>query len=143
MSVAHRHEISVASGAMSDRIHIRDLTVRGIVGINPDERVNPQEIVVNVGMWADTRPAAKSDDIYDAINYASISQAIRAHITEPQADEAPLLIERMAAELVELIFDIDARIQKVELSVAKTEAVTAVQAVDVTIKRTREEVLGS
>ncbi|NNL48771.1 MAG: dihydroneopterin aldolase, partial [Acidimicrobiia bacterium] len=123
--------------------HIRDLIVRGIVGINPDERINPQEIVVNVTMWADTQAAAKSDDIYDAINYASISQAIRAHISEPKADEAPLLIERMAAELVTLVFDVDPRIREVELSVAKTEAVTAVRAVDVTIKRSREEILGS
>ncbi|MBT8200824.1 MAG: dihydroneopterin aldolase, partial [Acidimicrobiia bacterium] len=105
---------------MTDRIHIRDLIVRGIVGINPDERINPQEIVVNVTMWADTQAAAKSDDIYDAINYASISQAIRAHISEPKADEAPLLIERMAAELVTLVFDVDPRIREVELSVAKT-----------------------
>ncbi|NNC42001.1 MAG: dihydroneopterin aldolase [Acidimicrobiia bacterium] len=128
---------------MTDRIHIRDLVVRGIVGINPDERINPQEIVVNVTMWYDTQAAAKSDDIYDAINYASISQAIRAHISEPKADEAPLLIERMAAELVTLVFDVDPRIREVELSVAKTEAVTAVRAVDVTIKRSREEILGS
>lgn len=128
---------------MTDRIHIRDLVVRGIVGINPDERINPQEIVVDVTMWYDTQAAAKSDDIYDAINYASISQAIRAHISEPKADEAPLLIERMAAELVTLVFDVDPRIREVELSVAKTEAVTAVRAVDVTIKRSREEILGS
>ncbi len=128
---------------MTDRIHIRDLSVRGIVGINPDERINPQEIVVNLTLWTDTTAAAKSDDIYDAINYASISQAIRAHISEPKADEAPLLIERMAAELVALVFDVDPRIREAELSVAKTEAVTAVRSVDVTIRRSREEVLGS
>jgi dihydroneopterin aldolase len=30
-----------------DRIHITDLSVQGILGIKPDERVNPQEILVN------------------------------------------------------------------------------------------------
>ena len=41
-----------------DQILIKDLVVRGIVGINPDERVNRQDILVNVTMWADTSPAA-------------------------------------------------------------------------------------
>jgi len=127
---------------MSDRVSIHDLSVRGIVGINPDERVNPQEIVVNVEMWADTAPAAESDNIEDAINYASISQGIRAHITEPDGDEAPQLIERMAAELIHLVFESDSRIKRAKLSVAKTEAVTQVRAVSVTIKRDRQEVLG-
>ena len=42
-----------------DQIHIKDLVVSGIVGINPDERINPQDILVNVTMWADTRRAAE------------------------------------------------------------------------------------
>ena len=37
-----------------DRIHIRDLSVQGILGIKPDERVNPQEILVNATLWVDT-----------------------------------------------------------------------------------------
>ena len=127
---------------MSDRIFINDLSVRGIVGINPDERINPQEVVVNVEMWVDTAPAAASDNIEDAINYASISQAIRAHISEPKGDEAPKLIERMAAELMKLVFETDRRIRTAKLSVAKTEAVTAVRSVAVQIKRDRHEILG-
>ena len=56
-----------------DRIHIKDLLVSGILGINPDERINPQGILVNATMWADTRPAALSDDIEDAVNYRTIT----------------------------------------------------------------------
>ncbi|HHB90571.1 MAG TPA: FolB domain-containing protein, partial [Anaerolineae bacterium] len=59
-----------------DQIFIKDLLVRGILGINPDERVNRQDILINVTLWADTRPAARSDAIDDAVNYRTISKAI-------------------------------------------------------------------
>ena len=41
-----------------DRILIKDLSVPGILGINPEERVNEQEILINAVLWADTRPAS-------------------------------------------------------------------------------------
>ena len=42
---------------------MKDLLVRGILGINPDERKNRQDILINVTLWADTRRAAASDAI--------------------------------------------------------------------------------
>ena len=63
-----------------DRIVIKDLLVRGIVGINPDERQHEQDILVNATLWADTRPAAASDAIEDAVNYRSVAKAMIAHI---------------------------------------------------------------
>jgi len=51
-----------------DKIHITDLVVPGIIGINPEERVNKQDIKVNATLWVDTRAAAVSDDISDAVN---------------------------------------------------------------------------
>ena len=65
-----------------DRIHIVDLEVPGILGIKPDERINEQTLRINVTMWADTRPAAVSDDIADAVNYRTVAKAIIAHIRE-------------------------------------------------------------
>ena len=118
-----------------DRIIIRDLLVRGIVGINPDERKNRQDILVNIIMWANTRPAAASDDIADAVNYRSVSKAIINHLETG----APMLVERLAAELVNLCFQSDPRIQAVELTVEKPGALRFARSVGVTIYRTREE----
>ncbi len=119
-----------------DQIMIRNLLVRGIVGINPDERVKRQNIMVNVIMWADTRPAAASDDIKDAVNYKTISKAIIAHIKTSK----PFLVERLATDLVQLCFDTDARIQAVELSLEKPGALRFAQSVGVTIYRQREDI---
>lgn len=121
-----------------DRILIRDLRVRGIVGINPEERINRQDILVNIIIWADTRPAAASDNIDHAVNYKTISQAIIEHIEQAEA----LLVEKLAADLVALCFKADTRIQAVELSVEKPEALPLARSVGVSIFRQREEIMG-
>lgn len=118
-----------------DRIFIKDLLVRGIVGIKPDERANRQDILVNATFWADTRPAALSDQIEDTVNYRSAAKAMIAHIES----EGPQLVERLAADLVRVCFESDPRIQAVEMSVEKPGAVRFSRSVGLTIYRTRAE----
>jgi dihydroneopterin aldolase/D-erythro-7,8-dihydroneopterin triphosphate epimerase len=118
-----------------DRITIRDLLVRGIVGIYPDERVNKQNILLNVTLWADTRPAAASEDIADTVNYATIAQALIDYVEQSE----PLLVEKLAAELVKICFAADEKVQAVELTVEKPDALSYAEAVGVTIFRRRGE----
>lgn len=118
-----------------DRIMIRDLLVRGIVGINPEERRERQDILVNVTMWADTRSSAASGDIGDAVNYRTIAKALIAHIESSQ----PYLVERLAADLAAICLAQDKRVQAVEVSVEKPGALRFARSVGVTIYRQREE----
>jgi FolB domain-containing protein len=120
-----------------DRIIIKNLLVRGIIGINPDERVNRQDIRVNLTMWADTRAAAASDDIADAVNYRTVAKAVIKHIEEGQ----PLLVERLAAELAQLCFQLDPRVQAVEVMVEKPGAVRFAESVGIAIYRTRTDMV--
>lgn len=119
---------------MSDAIFIRDLLIRGIVGINPEERANQQDVVINVTMEVDTRPAAHSDDIADAVNYRTVAKAIIAHVEEG----APMLVERLAAEIAAICLDSDERIDAVEVEVAKPGALRFAESVGVRIHRRRE-----
>ncbi len=121
-----------------DRIVIKDLLVRGIVGIKPDEREHEQDILVNVTMWADTTPAAASDDIADAVNYRTVAKAMIAHI----AEGSPFLVERLAADLLEICFRTDERILETEVAVEKPGALRYARSVGVVVRRTRAEVLG-
>ncbi|MGB5656072.1 MAG: dihydroneopterin aldolase [Acidimicrobiia bacterium] len=118
-----------------DQIHIRDLLVSGILGINPDERVNPQDILVNATLWADTGPAAVSDDIDDAVNYRTITKRLIAHIEQGE----PMLVERLVAELVGICFESDDRVEAVEMTVEKPGALRHARSVGITIHRTREQ----
>jgi D-erythro-7,8-dihydroneopterin triphosphate epimerase len=121
-----------------DRIVIRDLLVRGIVGINPEERRERQDILVNVTMWADTRPAATKDDIADAVNYRTITKAMITAIESSQ----PYLVERLAADLAAICFAQDARVQAVEVSVEKPGALRFARSVGVVIYRQRGDPAG-
>lgn len=116
-----------------DRITIRDLRVTGIIGINPEERVTPQAILVNATLWADTRPAGESDDIADAVNYRTITKAMIAHI---QGGE-PMLVERLVGELAQVCFDTDERVEEVEVTVEKPGALRHARSVGITIRRSR------
>jgi len=117
-----------------DLIEIKGLLVPGILGINPEERLERQDILVNVKLWVDTRPAARTDSIDDAVNYRTISKAIIAHIEGGE----PGLIERLVDELSRLCLDADPRIDEVEISVEKPGALRFARSVGVTIRRRRE-----
>ncbi|NOZ50638.1 MAG: dihydroneopterin aldolase [Chloroflexi bacterium] len=118
-----------------DRILLHDLRVRGILGIHPHERSHPQDILINVTLWADTRPAAASDQIVDAVNYQTIAEAIVTHIERG----APALVERLVAEIAGICFRLDAKVQAVEVQAEKPQAVPDARGVGVCIYRTRAQ----
>ena len=118
-----------------DRIFIKDLLVRGIVGINPDERTKAQDIVVNVTMLADTTAAGASDDIDDAVNYRTVAKAIIEHIEGGD----PMLVERLVQEIADICFATDSRIETVTIGVEKPGALRFAESVGIEITRTRED----
>jgi len=118
-----------------DRIHISDLVVPGIIGINPDERLNPQDVRINATLWVDTRPAAASDDIVDAVNYRTVTKAMIAHVESGD----PMLVERLVAELAGIALGSDERVKEVEVTVEKPGALRHADSVGITIRRSRED----
>jgi FolB domain-containing protein len=117
-----------------DRVLIKDLAVDGILGINPDERVNKQTILVNAELFTDTSKAARTDSIDDAVNYRTITKAMIAHI---EAGE-PMLVERLVQELADICLE-DERVQKVKISVEKPGALRFARSVGIKITRSRVE----
>ncbi|MGH2538237.1 MAG: dihydroneopterin aldolase [Candidatus Promineifilaceae bacterium] len=115
-----------------DKIIVKDLLLRGIIGINPDERANRQDILINLVMYADTRPAAASDSINDAVNYRSITKRVISHV-EASAD---FLVEKLANDLAALIlaeFDVERVVVRVE----KPGALRFARSVGVEVDRSR------
>ncbi len=84
-------------------------------------------------MWADTAPAAASDDIQDAVNYRTVTKAIIAHVEEGE----PMLVERLVQEIADICLGSDDRITEVEVSVEKPGALRFARSVGVTIRRKR------
>ncbi len=120
---------------MSDKIRIEDLHLRTIVGINEEERRNRQDVLINVELLADTRPAGASDDIEDAVNYRTITKRIIALVEGSQF----FLVEKMAAEIASICLA-DPRVEAATVRVEKPGALRFARSVGVEIYRSREDV---
>lgn len=119
-----------------DKIVIKDLLLRGIIGINDDERINEQDILINLTLYADTQRAATSDDISDAVNYRSIAKRIIKHV----AESSNFLVEKLVNDIARIIlteFDVEKAIVKVE----KPGALRFARSVGIEIERTRVDFL--
>ena len=119
---------------MMDQVIIKDLLARGIIGINEWEREKPQEILINVVMFADLVKAGQSDDIQDCVNYRTVAKKLMAHAETAQRKT----VEALAADLAQVCLAV-ARVEKVRVRVEKPGAVRFAQSVGVEIERTKED----
>lgn len=117
--------------ARLDRIEIKDLLLRGIIGINDEERGKKQDILVNLVLHADTRATARDDSLADAINYRSVTKAIIALVEE----SAFHTVETLAAEIARAALA-GAAVPAVTVSVEKPGALRFSRSVGVAIVRT-------
>jgi len=116
-----------------DKVLIRELKVEAILGILPQERVTPQPVLINITIYTDTRRAARSKDIVDAVNYAALADAA----TDLTIDGKYLLIETLVEDLAALSLS-RAHVEGVSVRVEKPQAVPAAGAVGVEIYRTNK-----
>lgn len=117
-----------------DKVIIKDLLVRGIIGINDWERKRAQDILINVTLFTDTRRAAETDSIANCVNYSTMSKKIQAHAESAER----LTVEALANDLVKICFE-DQGVQRVILRVEKPGAVRFARSVGVEIERSRDE----
>jgi 2-amino-4-hydroxy-6-hydroxymethyldihydropteridine diphosphokinase len=119
---------------MADRIHIKDLLLRTIIGINEDERRAQQDVLINITLHADTRPAGESDAIADAVNYRTITKSIIRLVEESQF----YLVEKLAAEIAKVCLA-TTRVEAADVRVEKPGALRFARSVGVEIRRSRAE----
>ena len=117
-----------------DKVIIKDLLVRGIIGVNDWERKRAQDILINITLFTDTRRAAETDNIADCVNYSTMSKRIQAHAESAER----LTVEALAHDLTKICLE-DKGVQKVILRVEKPGAVRFAKSVGVEIERSRDE----
>ncbi len=98
-------------GAELDRIRLVGLSATGYHGVFPEERRDGQVFRADVVLHVDTRPAARSDDLADTVDYAAL------------ADGVVSVLEGQAVDLIETLAQ---RIADVALSLPGVEAVDVV-----------------
>lgn len=120
-----------------DKIHIRDLAARCIVGINPQERDQRQDVVINITLHADLRKACQSDRIEDTVNYKTIKDQVAEAVERSQY----YLIEHLAEQVAGICLA-DSHVQRVEVTVDKPGALRYARSVAVQITRSKPPVAG-
>jgi len=117
-----------------DRIVIRDLLVRGIIGVNDWEREKRQDILLNLVLYQDMRAAAISDSIEDSLNYRTLTKAIIQYVE----NSSHHLVESLATEIARIAV-VDANAAKAVVRVEKLGALRFAKSVGVEIERQRSD----
>ena len=115
-----------------DRIFIRDLLVRCIVGVDEWERAGKQDVLVHLTLYADLRRAGRTDALADTIDYKALKKQV-LHVTE---DSQFHLIEALAQQIADECLKFD-RIERVTVAVEKRGALRFARTVGVEITRDR------
>ena len=117
-----------------DKVIIKDLLARGIIGVNAWEREQPQDILINIVVITDTRKAADTDDIADCVNYRTLARKSQAHAESA----ARFTVEALANDIAKLCLQ-ENGVERVIVRVEKPGAVRFSASVGVEIERSRDE----
>jgi FolB domain-containing protein len=116
-----------------DKVTIKDLLVRGIIGINDWEREQPQDILINIVAYTDTARAAQTDDIADCVNYRTLAKAAAHHAETAKR----LTVEALANDIAKVCLE-QPGVERVSVRVEKPGAVRFAASVGVEVERSRD-----
>jgi FolB domain-containing protein len=115
-----------------DKLHIRDLMLRCIIGLNDWEREKKQDVLINITLYADLTTACQSDRIEDTVDY----KAIKQKVVDMVESSSYMLVERLAQEIADICLE-NPKVQRVKVMIDKTGALRFARSVGVEIMRER------
>lgn len=113
-----------------DKIVIKDLLLRGIVGINDWEREKKQDILINLTLYTNMEEAGRSDNIEDCVNYRSVTKQIIEYVESSQH----YTVEALATAIARICI-VDHHLPRVLVRVEKPGALRFARSVGVEIER--------
>jgi len=116
-----------------DIIFIHQLRVDAIIGVYDFEKTQPQPLYLDFELQVDLQAAGKSDALKDTVDYAEVSQQVIQHLQHSQYE----LLETLAENLCQLLFQQFSAIQAIQLILSKPQAVAEARTVGIRIFRQR------
>ncbi len=116
-----------------DRIFLHGLALDAVIGVHAHERDARQPLLLDLEFETDHRIAAASDALADTLDYAAISERIRAWAAKTRFELLETLLERMAAMLLA-----EFPCRALRIRVHKPMAAAAIGCADVGIELRRE-----
>lgn len=117
-----------------DYIEITGLKIYAYHGVLSEEKEKGQDFYVNARLYYDMAPAAASDDLEQAINYAECCQLITEVFQEKSYD----LIETVCEEVCHRLLLTYERLEKAEVQLCKPHAPIGLPFSNVSVNMSRE-----
>ena len=117
-------------GAVMDKVFISQLHVDTIIGVYDFEKETEQSLYFDIEMLCDIKPAATTDDINLALDYATVSERVIEHTRAKPVELLETLVEQLAAIILA-----EFNTSQVMIKVSKPAAVAQAQTVGVEITR--------
>ncbi|WP_396587698.1 dihydroneopterin aldolase [Bermanella sp. R86510] len=119
-----------------DKVFINNLSVETIIGIYDWEREVKQEVLLDLTMAWDNKPAAQSENIELALNYKAVSDRLLEFVGGSEF----LLVETMAEAVADILLH-EFHVTWLRLRVTKPHAIPQARGVGVEIERGQSQVL--
>ena len=97
-----------------DRITISRLKVPTHVGVTDEERSQPQTVIINLELILDLKPAARSDDLADTVDYDRVTTEVAELVRSSETKLLENLAEMIASHVCTLT-----RVERVSVEVIK------------------------
>lgn len=120
-----------------DKVFVEGLEIETIIGIYDWEREVKQIVRIDLEMAWDNKPAARSENIEDALNYKNVSKRLISFIGGSEF----LLVETMAEAIAQIIL-IEFNVPWLKLKLSKPGAIRGAIAVGVQIERNKDAIEG-
>ena len=117
-----------------DKVIIKNLLARGIIGVYDWEREKPQEILINIILFGDLQKSGITDDINDSINYKTIAKDAQMLAENCQR----LTVEALAHDIASSCLETSG-VEKVIVRIEKPGAVRFAESVGVEIERSKQK----
>ena len=127
--------------ALQDKVIVRDLTINTIVGVNPWEREDKQNVKLNLVIYSGLSRAKETHNstsgVVDVVNkqhnYRTIVRSISAYV----AESSYKTVESLATSIARVAI-LQNKVEKVRVSVDKPSAIMFASSAGVEVERTRE-----
>ena len=116
-----------------DRILIKDLLLRCIIGVREFERKEKQDVLINVALWSDLGEATATDDIRKTVDYHEINGEI-INLVE---NSSYFLVETLAEKVAETCLQHE-KVKKVKVTIEKPRALRFARSVGVEMVRVKD-----
>ena len=115
-----------------DKVFIKNILARGIIGVNEWEREKPQDILINIDLYTEVRDKTTNDSISECVDYSKVTKKVIQHAETAKR----FTVEALAEDIAQICLD-DPRVLKTTVRVEKPGAVRFSQSVGVEIERNR------